>query len=180
MKPNKKAIITVCGVGVVCIVALAACWLAGGKKNGAFEAEAPLSPPTSSWSHAENLSGDRNEPVSASAPEPDSGVDPRLKDYPRTVEETTSRVVIDFTPPASEPESAAEPLQSPGPTPDPVYSEPEREDYRGETGGGGGETGNYGSGEVIHDPAFGDVIPGQAQQQEVDNDGDPDKQVGTM
>ncbi len=94
------------------------------------------------------------------------------------MEETSSQVVIDFTPPESEPEPT--PVSTPAPEPEPVYSEPDGGEYQAETGGGGGETGGGSDNGVVHDPVFGDVVPGQAQQQEVDNDGDPDKQVGIM
>ncbi len=167
MKDKRKAIFTVCGIGAACLAILFSCWYFSKSDSGSFTAEGNEPSTVDTWT-ASSLSPVEEKPIASSAVE--TPEEP-LKDYPKVVTETSSEVVIDFTPPESVP------VEETPPESQEEYTPP----AEAETGGGGGETAGQPAGDgVIDDPVFGKVYVGEGQQQEVDNDGDPEKQVGTM
>lgn len=108
--------------------------------------------------------------------------------YPKVTEDNGENVVIDFTPPQTdtpEPEPPEAPegkteLKEPGPShpvnEDKTVKAPEPEPVQ-PSGPAPGST--NGSGQV-YDPAFGWVTLSPAEQISTDNDGDPNKMVGSM
>lgn len=167
MKDKRKAILTVCGIGAACLAILLSCWYFSKSDGGSFTAEGNEPSAVDTWA-ASSFSPVEKEPIASSAVE--TPEEP-LKDYPKVIAETSSEVVIDFTPPESVP------VEETPPESQEEYTPPAEV----ETGGGGGETAGQPAGDgVIDDPVFGKVYAGEGQQQEVDNNGDPEKQVGTM
>lgn len=170
MKEKRKVILTVCGISAACLAILFGCWYFSRSDSESFTANAAEPSAVSSWVASPLPAADQKPAVSSAVETPKKP----LKGYPKVVTETASEVVIDFTPPESVPVEESAETQ---PEPQEEYTPPEE----AETGGGGGETAGQPTGDgVIDDPAFGKVYAGEAQQQEVDNDGDPEKQVGTM
>lgn len=107
--------------------------------------------------------------------------------YPKVVEETEDEVVVDFTAPKSPDEAEppeipegkteiADPEPDHTPNIDPSVTAPEPE-APASSGPAPGSTNNNGE---FYDPVFGWVKPGTVQQQEIDNEGDPNKMVGNM
>lgn len=167
MKDKRKAILTVCGIGAACLAILFSCWFFSKSDGGSFTADGNEPSAVDTWT-ASSLSPVEEKPIASSAVETPEEM---LKDYPKVIAETSSEVVIDFTPPESVP------VEETPPESQEEYAPP----AEAETGGGGGETAGQPAGDgVIDDPVFGKVYAGEGQQQEVDNDGDPEKQVGTM
>ena len=183
MKSNKRALFTVCGICLACLGILLGCWYFGRGDGKDFVAEAENSEATSSWVGTEATS----KPVTRTQQCAVKAESSALEEYPKVVERTASEVVIDFTPPAEEAAqeqevSETEPVREPEPVDEPQQEQPVEPAWTEPEGGGGGGETTYTPpvDGAVEDPVFGKVYPGEAQQQIVDSDGDPEKQVGTM
>lgn len=168
---------------LLCIGVAAACFIWGRDKPSEFTPDPPESQTTSEWK--ENSSS-ANPDDWASSGSPNSKSEPN-GEYPKVVEETEDEVVVDFTPPQSKedveppavPEGKTEienPEPNHTPTIDPEVTPPEPEP-EAPSGPAPGSTNNNGE---VYDPVFGWVKPGNIVQEEVDNNGDPNKMVGNM
>lgn len=174
----------VSALAFISVAIVAVCIFVSRDKQPEFVPEPPRQTQSvSGWSE----SGGTEKP-SASATMPDKT--PEQEAYPKVAEENDENVVIDFTPPQSS--AAAEPpeppeipegkkeVEDPGPShpvnPDPAVTapEPKPEQPNGPTPGSTNDKGQ------VYDPAFGWVTLSPTEQIHTDNDGDPNKMVGSM
>ena len=169
-------------LAVLCIGIVAACLIWGRDKPSEFTPDPQESQTTDEWkdnSSSGNGAESWNTPGGAEN-EPDEA-------YPKVVEETEDEVVVDFTAPKSPDEAEppeipegkteiADPEPDHTPNIDPSVTAPEPE-APASSGPAPGSTNNNGE---FYDPVFGWVKPGTVQQQEIDNEGDPNKMVGNM
>lgn len=165
------------------IAIVAVCIFVGQEKKPEFVPE-PSSQSESVNDWVESSGG--TTPASGKAPVNS----PTQEEYPKVAEDDGENVVIDFTPPQSSAEAqASEPPEIPeGKTEikDPGPSHPVNEDQTvkapdpepaAPSGPVPGSTNDKGQ---VYDPAFGWVTLSPVEQIPTDNDGDINKQVGTM
>lgn len=125
-------------------------------------------------------------PAPSHTPAPATTKDP-MEEYPKVVDESEDKVVIDFTPESEElqPETpepptaegdTADPSAPPTYTPAETEPEPTAPPAQNNTPAPGSTNENG----AVYDPVFGWVVPGQVEQTPADSSGDPDKMVGDM
>lgn len=191
-KGFKVAALSVCCVGI-----LAACFFFSRESGSEFSPE-PLPPAGTAdgWEEPAGSPEVKKEENSAAAYGPVREAATK-EPYPKVVEESEGETVIDFTPPAEEskPEAPEKPVTqadntNPAATPSYEPEDLEVEDAVGKDStspaGQEGSTGDTPSpgdrnekGEY-YVPGFGWSLPSPVEQTVMDNDGDPNKQVGNM
>lgn len=164
---NKKLLFAAGGLALLCVLMVLVCVLFSNEETDEFIGAAPTALPTESWT--ESAVSTTAEPTPS--PTPQVTPDP-MQDYPKTLEETSSTVVIEFTPTDT-------PTLAPMPTP---KSQPDYSDnyYEESTGGGNEDYGESTDNGAQYIPGFGWAYPGEAVGEDIDNNGDPNKQVGEM
>ena len=142
---------------------------------------------TDSWEENKSdvQSGTPSDPAVSNTPAVSGGeAGPKANDnqYPKEVENKDSTVIVDFTDPEPEkpkaPEKPAASADTDNPAKPPEYKEDETKPPTKSTGtpapGSKNEKGE------IYDPVFGWIKVVEGVGIPTDNDGDPDKQVGSM
>lgn len=187
MKNKRKEIFAVGGTLFACAVVLVCCLIFGRQAQPEFSADAQNGESTESWVAPETSSKADTGGEKPTTQRPVAKPDPLLEDYPKVQRETAEEVVIDFTPPEQEISQPQEPVRQEVVTTEQVTELEEEyvpaDTYVPEPDGGGGRGETYiepTPDGVIDDPVFGKVYAGEAAQEYVDSDGDPEKQVGTM
>lgn len=190
---DKKKIAIISGLSVLCIGVLAGAYFLTREPERNFTpASAERADVTDTWE--ENSSADtvlpsaapestqttgtpsdntqtilsEDETSSTSSLSDSSTKEDAENEKPETPPETND----DLTDPDKQPEyapSVPEPSKEPTPSPQPEQSAP--------AGGGGTDDSHPGQ---VYDPVFGWVTPSDVQQDNIDSDGDINKQIGTM
>lgn len=171
-------------LSVLCIAVVAVCLFLNMDQGPEFIPEPPQqSESVSDW--AENSGSTQGTtPPTTNTPAQEQEA------FPKVVEDDGKDVVIEFTPPQSSeaeaPEAPAgkteieQPQQKPDTshpvTPDPNVKPPEQKPQQ-PSGPAPGSTNDKGQ---VYDAAFGWVTPSKTTTIPSDNDGDPDKMVGSM
>lgn len=181
---SKPFMVTV--LAVLCIAVVVGCLFLNRDKGTDFVPEPPQeSESVSDWK--ENGSNpDGTKPAVTVTPDSTQ----EQETYPKVVEEDGKDTVIEFTPPQSSEAEAPEapagkteiekPQQKPEVShpvqPDPTVKPPEQKPTE-PSGPAPGSTNEKGQ---VYDPAFGWITPSQTTTVPSDNDGDPNKMVGSM
>lgn len=171
---------------VLCVAVVAVCLFLNRDRGTEFVPEPPQqSEFVSSWDeNSGNTEGITPAASETSKPTQEQEV------YPKIVEEGSDNTVIEFTPPQSSEAEAPEvpagkteiekPQQKPEVshpvTPDPSVKAPEPKPQE-PSGPAPGSTNSKGQ---VYDPVFGWVDLSPVEQVPTDNDGDPNKMVGSM
>lgn len=190
---GKKKIAIISGLSALCMVVLAGAYFLTREPERDFTPASTENPQvTDTWKEGSNT----NTPLPSATPkgtqtagtpsdstqtmvsEDETGTTTRLsdsstkdgsgQDKPETPPETND----DLTDPDKQPEydpSVPEPSKEPAPSPQPDQGTPT----------GGGNTADSHPGQVF-DPVFGWIDVGDTQQDNIDSDGDINKQIGTM
>lgn len=171
---------------MLCVAVVAVCFFLNWDRGSEFVPEPPQqSESVGDWTeHGGNTEG--TDPSATTTPNPAQ----EQAAYPKVVEEDEKNVVIEFTPSQSSeaeaPEAPAgktkieEPQQKPETShpvnPDPAVKPPEPK-TQAPSGPAPGSTNSKGQ---VYDPVFGWVDLSPVEQIPTDNDGDPNKMVGSM
>lgn len=168
-------------LAVLCVGILATCLLLQKNDQTEFTPEPTSSAaPVESWSEHESAAADKETGTS-------TGTDIAAKEeYPKVTESSEAQTVIDFTDPEpSKPEAppvpegkteVPEPETSHPVKKDPTVTPPKEDPPKSDTPAPG-STNDKGQ---VYDPAFGWVPLSPVEQIPTDNDGDPNKMVGSM
>lgn len=167
---------------VLCAGVLLTCWIVSRDDRENFTPEQPKTS-ESSGSWEETSSGTKE----AVTPSPDgTNADQDKDSYPKVVEDNGQEVKIDFTPPQTSssvppeiPEGKTE-IADPGSShpvqKDPTVTPPKQESSQSSTPAPGSKN-EQGQ---VYDPVFGEVTVANGVGIPMDNDGDINKQVGSM
>ena len=192
---DKKKIATISGLSALCIAVLAGAWFLTREPERDFTpASAERADMTDTWKENSNtdtplpsatpestqITGTPSDDTQTVISEDESGSTTSLSDStgkeeasqekPTAPPETTDDVTDPDKQPDYEPSvPQPEPTEKPTPSPQPEPSAP----------AGGGSTDDSHPGQV-YDPVFGWVTPSDVQQDNIDSDGDINKQIGTM
>lgn len=179
MKKHKKFIII--ALSASCIGILAVCFFLSRDRTPEFTPDPPQSSSPSSW---EEKRGSMNSGNLETAPT-SSGTD--SEEYPKATQKDDRNVDIEFTPSSEDlkpdaPDAPKTDADNTNPSAPPSYT-PEQvnppvvkksEDTNTPAPGSKNENG------AVYDPVFGWIVPGEIEQTPIDNNGDPNKQVGEM
>jgi len=179
MKAHKKIIITTV-LCVTCVGILVACFILSRDRTPGFTPDPLPAGTPSTWEE------NRSDAEGSGSPT-DSTLGTAAEGYPKETRDADGNVDIEFTPPEEELKpSAPKPPETDGdntnpaapPTYKPEEVNPPAETNPEDTGkpAPGSSNGNG----AIYDPVFGPSVPGEVDQTPIDNDGDPNKQVGEM
>lgn len=188
---SKKFIIS--ALSVACIGILAAClYVNRGQKNDFTPEETAPTTSNQEWQEtAPPTSGLAEKPSTAAIPKETEPAEEYPQVAEENVEESSTEVVIDFTPPTSAPKETPKEttppapegktiIEDPGPE-HPVNPAPEVTAPPAETPASTEPVPGSGNGDgAVYDPVFGWVVPGEVQQSTISSDGDPNKMVGNM
>ena len=190
---DKKKIAIISGLSVLCIAVLAGAYFLTREPERDFTpASADRADVTDTWNENSNADtplpsatpestqtvGTPSDSTQKVVSEDETGSTSSLSDSSTKEDasqekpETPPETDDDLTDPDKQPEyapSVPEPSKEPTPTPQPEQSAP--------TGGGGTDDSHPGQ---VYDPVFGWVTPSNVQQDNIDSDGDINKQIGTM
>lgn len=190
---DKKKIANISGLSVLCIAVLTgAYFLTREPETDFIPASAEHADVTDTWeekSNADTLlpsatpestqtAGTPSDSTQKVVSEDETGSTSSLSDSSTKEDasqekpETPPETDDDLTDPDKQPEyapSVPEPSKEPTPTPQPEQS--------ASTGGGGTDDSHPGQ---VYDPVFGWIDVGDTQQDNIDSDGDINKQIGTM
>lgn len=190
---DKKKIAIISGLSALCIAVLAgAYFLTREPETDFIPASAELADMTDTWEEKSNAdtplpsatpestqtAGTPSDNTQAILSEDETGSTSSLSDSSTKEEasqekpETPPETDDDLTDPDKQPEyepSVPQPSKEPTPSPQPEQSTP----------AGGGSTDDSHPGQV-YDPVFGWIDVGDTQQDNIDSDGDINKQIGTM
>ena len=190
---DKKKIAIISGLSVLCIAILAGAYFLTREPERDFTpASAESANVTDTWEENSNTdtplpsatpestqtTGTPSDNTQAVVSEDETGTTSSLSDSSTKDEtgqekpETPPETDDDLTDPDKQPEyapSVPEPSKEPTPTPQPEQS--------ASTGGGSTDDSHPGQ---VYDPVFGWIDVGDTQQDNIDSDGDINKQIGTM
>lgn len=190
---DKKKIAIISGLSVLCIAVLAGAYFLTREPERDFTpASADRADVTDTWNENSNADtplpsatpestqtvGTPSDSTQKVVSEDETGSTSSLSDSSTKEDasqekpETPPETDDDLTDPDKQPEyapSVPEPSKEPTPTPQPEQS--------ASTGGGGTDDSHPGQ---VYDPVFGWVTPSNVQQDNIDSDGDINKQIGTM
>ncbi|WP_326975350.1 DUF6550 family protein [Caproicibacter sp. BJN0012] len=170
---------------VLCLGIVVACLTLQGNEKSEFVPESSSKPtPAESWSENPSTS----EPENGSGMNGGTGTSSK-EEYPKVVENDESRTVVDFTnptpekpeaPPAPEGKteivtSSSHPVQK-----DPSVTPPKQESKTESQKSGTPAPGSKNDKGQVYDPVFGWITVPDGKSVPADNDGDINKQVGTM
>lgn len=172
-------------LAVLCVGILAVCLIPRGTEKTEFVPE-----PTPTITQSESWNEDTTVKESTKAPTEAAGTDSITKaaskeEYPKTVESDERQTVVEFTDPS--PEKPVTPAAPEGKTEveessphkvekDPTVTPPKQETAKSNTpvAGSKNEKGQ------VYDPAFGWISVPEGTSTATDNDGDVEKQIGSM
>ena len=190
---DKKKIAIISGLSVLCIAILAGAYFLTREPERDFTpASADRADVTDTWNENSNTDtplpsatpestqtvGTPSDSTQKVVSEDETGSTSSLSDSSTKEDasqekpETPPETDDDLTDPDKQPEyapSVPEPSKEPTPTPQPEQS--------ASTGGGSTDDSHPGQ---VYDPVFGWVTPSDVQQDNIDSDGDINKQIGTM
>lgn len=163
---------------VLCIGITAVCLLVGKEDTDEFSPDpAPSTEKTSDWTDSSTPTDSGNKADSGTA------TDNQSEEYPKTVSENEDETIIDFTDPSPSKEPAPE---SPGTeAADESTASTQTSDTDASSGQSGSDSGTPAAGSTndkgqVYDPAFGWITVQEGISIPADNDGDINKQVGSM
>ncbi len=157
---NTKKTLTICGLSTLCIAALAGAYLLTREPDTEF---VPASTETGSLTDSWEENTDVSLPAVSSKEEAASE---KPTEKPETTDDTTN--------PDKQPEYGNDVPQSTNPPAETPDNTSPSSPSAGENANADEHPGQ------VYDPVFGWVTPSDVQQDTVDNDGDINKQIGTM
>ncbi len=141
-------------------------------------------PPVAVAEEINQLQGTASDNTQTIVSEDESGSTISLSDSSTTAEALQEKPTAppvttdDVTDPDKQPEYAPPVQQAPTPTPAPKQENPKGDTKTGSPSGGTAPDSSHPG--QVYDPVFGWVSVGDTQQDNIDNDGDINKQIGTM